>query len=108
MITIICIGDSITEGIGSSDFAKFSYPAQMQKILGENFKVINCGRNGATLMPPASGSDDQYRFQPQFKLALDSAKVDDFSSHPCRPFWVCPNCKTIRKKLRKRTMPIAT
>lgn len=75
MTTIICIGDSITEGIGSSAPEKFSYPAQMQKILGKNFDVINCGRNGATLMPPASGSNDQYRFQPQFRLALDSARA---------------------------------
>ncbi len=49
-ITVACVGDSITEGVGSSSAAKYSYPAQLQKLLGQGFKVVNCGKSGAYVM----------------------------------------------------------
>lgn len=48
---ILCIGDSNTYGLGSSDINKFSYPAQLQRILNEKihdkkFEVLNLGVPG--------------------------------------------------------------
>ena len=34
-ITIACVGDSITEGVGASNSSLYSYPAQLQKLLGD-------------------------------------------------------------------------
>lgn len=48
---ILCIGDSSTFGFGASDAERFSYPAQLQRILKEKetdrkFEVINLGIPG--------------------------------------------------------------
>lgn len=48
---ILCLGDSSTFGIGARNINKYSYPAQLQKILDEKhsdkrFKVINQGVPG--------------------------------------------------------------
>ncbi|PWM43885.1 MAG: hypothetical protein DBX47_06705 [Clostridiales bacterium] len=72
--TLICIGDSITEGVGSSNANIYSYVAQLGILLGSDYEVVNCGRNGATLMKPANGSDDQYKKQSQFNKAIETAK----------------------------------
>lgn len=40
---VVCIGDSITEGYGISDDPYGPYPAQLQKLLGPEFKVYNQG-----------------------------------------------------------------
>jgi acyl-CoA thioesterase I len=37
---VACVGDSITEACG--------YPAELQKLLGSGYEVINCGRSGTT------------------------------------------------------------
>lgn len=47
-IRVLCLGDSSTYGIAASDQQKFSYPAQLEKILsaktkGRRFTVINGG-----------------------------------------------------------------
>ncbi len=49
-ITVACVGDSITEGHSSSDRSKYSYPAQLQKLLGQGFKVVNCGKSASYVM----------------------------------------------------------
>jgi len=46
--SITCIGDSITEGVGSTDPSK-SYPAQLQELLGSKFRVNNLGSGCATM-----------------------------------------------------------
>ncbi|MCA5005301.1 GDSL-type esterase/lipase family protein [Sphingobacterium bovistauri] len=46
---IACIGDSVTEGYGISDSSQ-SYPAQLQKLLGTEFKIGNFGHSGSTLL----------------------------------------------------------
>ena len=50
-ITVACIGDSITEGIGVEETlrATQSYPAQLQALLGSDYEVLNYGKSGATL-----------------------------------------------------------
>lgn len=50
-VTVVCFGDSITEGNASSDPATKSYPAVLQVLLDEKhgpgaFRVINAGISG--------------------------------------------------------------
>lgn len=73
--TVICIGDSITEGIGSSDPGRFSYVSELALMLGEEYTVINRGRNGATLMPPPNGNVDDYMRLPHFRQAREDARA---------------------------------
>ena len=41
---IICWGDSITEGMAMTP--RETYPARLQELLGERFKVLNSGDGG--------------------------------------------------------------
>lgn len=47
LIKVACIGDSITNGhgLGTESF----YPTQLNKMLGEQYVVLNCGESGATM-----------------------------------------------------------
>ncbi|MGI6270315.1 MAG: GDSL-type esterase/lipase family protein [Candidatus Howiella sp.] len=47
-VKVACVGDSITEGVGSS--SGNSYPSQLQKLLGDAFEVKNFGVGGRTLL----------------------------------------------------------
>lgn len=49
-ITIACVGDSITYGHGANDRIEDSYPAKLQKLLGNKFNVLNFGVNGMTVL----------------------------------------------------------
>lgn len=46
---IACIGASITEGAGASNFYTESYPAQLQNALAGAYNVINFGNSGKTV-----------------------------------------------------------
>ncbi|HEX3020839.1 MAG TPA: GDSL-type esterase/lipase family protein [Lachnospiraceae bacterium] len=49
-INVACIGDSITYGSGVKDSRdKDSYPVQLNKMLGEDYQVLNYGASGRTL-----------------------------------------------------------
>jgi len=47
-IKVACVGDSITQGAGAAK--GMSYPAQLQELLGDAWKVGNFGVGGRTLM----------------------------------------------------------
>lgn len=49
-IKVACIGDSITFGARLKDRDTNSYPAQLQKLLGENYYVENFGVGSCTLI----------------------------------------------------------
>ncbi len=49
-VRVACVGDSITEGYGSSDPATKAYPAVLQTLLGDGYEVTNYGIGGSTLM----------------------------------------------------------
>jgi len=49
-IKVACIGNSITYGYGIQNREVNSYPAQLQKMLGQEWEVKNFGVNGATLL----------------------------------------------------------
>ncbi len=46
---IVCVGDSITQGVGSSFDIYCSYPTKLQANLGTEYDVINLGWSGATM-----------------------------------------------------------
>jgi alpha-L-fucosidase len=70
IIRIACIGNSITAGVGVSDPARFSYPAQLQHLLGPGWDVRNFGVSGRTLL---SRGDFPYRNEPEFSAAQSFA-----------------------------------
>jgi lysophospholipase L1-like esterase len=45
---VACVGDSITQGVGAAK--RESYPAQLQKLLGDDWQVLNFGVSGRTLL----------------------------------------------------------
>lgn len=47
---VACVGDSITFGSGVKNRSQNSYPAQLQKLLGDGFKVTNFGFSARTLL----------------------------------------------------------
>lgn len=49
-VRIACIGNSITDGYGIEMCSVNGYPAQLQRILGENYNVRNFGRSSRTLL----------------------------------------------------------
>lgn len=49
-VKVACIGDSVTFGFGISPRDSLSYPAQLQRMLGNEYLVKNFGKNGATLL----------------------------------------------------------
>lgn len=67
-IKIACIGDSITFGAGVKDRKKNCYPAQLQNLLGDTYRVTNFGVNGATLLKQG---DKPYWKLKQYKVAQD-------------------------------------
>jgi lysophospholipase L1-like esterase len=66
-LRVACLGDSITEGAGTSDRALESYPAQLAKLLGPGYEVHNFGVSGSTLL---DNGDKPYRQQIKFGAAL--------------------------------------
>lgn len=69
-IKVSCIGDSVTYGTGIEDRKTYSYPSQLQKMLGEGYAVENFGRPGATLL---NKGHRPYMQQPEFRAAMDFA-----------------------------------
>ena len=49
-IKVACIGNSVTYGYRLKDPSTESYPAQLQKMLGDKYEVNNYGHSGATLL----------------------------------------------------------
>jgi lysophospholipase L1-like esterase len=65
--TIVCIGDSITEGYPMK--GKRSYPARLYSLLHEQFNVLNLGVSGTT---GQLGRDHSYWMVPQWETALET------------------------------------
>ena len=67
-IKIAAIGNSVTYGAGIDQPSINSYPAQLQRLLGDNYEVGNFGRNGATLLK--KGHKPYYKTE-EFRKAID-------------------------------------
>lgn len=70
VIKVACIGDSVTYGTGIEDRENDSYPAQLQKMLGEEYIVGNFGKPGATLL---NKGHRPYTAQEEFRKAMEFA-----------------------------------
>ena len=66
-IKVACVGNSITYGTGIEDRGHFSYPVQLQKMLGDKYQVGNFGKPGATLL---NHGHRPYMKQQEYKQAM--------------------------------------
>ena len=66
---IACVGDNITKGEMSSDLNRYSYPAQLQTLLGDDYKVLNFGWSGATVN---AASGNSYFKKVQFRQSMEA------------------------------------
>ena len=55
-IKVACVGDSTTLGVGIPSPETNSYPAQIQKMLGEEIEVKNFGAKDATHIPDTTAA----------------------------------------------------
>lgn len=85
-IKVACIGDSITFGVGAKNRKTLSYPAQLQKILGEKYAVMNCGKSGIKMTNYLKGWQKRITdFQPDIvtiKLGTNDTKGRKFEPPP--------------------------
>ena len=66
-IKVACVGNSITYGARIENRGQHSYPAQLQRLLGENYEVQNFGRSATTLLKKG---DFPYVTTEEFKQSL--------------------------------------
>lgn len=69
-VKVACIGNSITFGYTLPDPSTDSYPAQLQRMLGEGYEVGNFGKSGATLL---NKGHRPYMRQVEFRKAMEFA-----------------------------------
>lgn len=67
---VACIGNSVTYGALVENREMNCYPAQLQKLLGEKYEVMNFGKSGATLL---NKGHRPYMKQDEYKSALNFA-----------------------------------
>lgn len=67
-IKVACVGDSITYGHGITGWAENNYPAQLQKLLGDDYHVANFGSSGACVNPEG---DQPYISREVYQNGLD-------------------------------------
>ena len=72
-IRVACIGDSMTEGVGTDDFSTQSYPAQLQTLLGREYVVGNFGVSCATMLRNGTdaGRPFGYIIHPAMRNVID-------------------------------------
>ena len=69
-VKVACTGNSITYGSGIDNRELNSYPAQLQRMLGDGYMVSNFGKPGATLL---NKGHRPYMQQDEFRQALKFA-----------------------------------
>lgn len=47
---VVCVGNSITAGYTLADASTQAWPAQLGKMLGSSYSVLNCGVSGTTML----------------------------------------------------------
>lgn len=67
---IICVGDSLTEGVGASS-ESYAYPALLEDMLNDKkkYEVYNLGRRSRTA---SKGGEASYWDDPYYQQALES------------------------------------
>ncbi|MCM1292521.1 MAG: cyclically-permuted mutarotase family protein [Bacteroides sp.] len=75
-VRVACVGNSITYGYTTSDPPTTSYPAQLQRILGDGYEVAGFARPGATLLRSGHRPfNEQPEYQPAVDYAADIAVI---------------------------------
>lgn len=74
--TVACIGDSITEGDGSTDWNYNSYPAVLGRLLWQDYVVINYGNCGKTMRNDLGAG---WRGTPQYQATRTFGKNFDLA-----------------------------
>lgn len=69
-IKVSCVGNSVTYGYLLPDRETNCYPAQLQRMLGEEYEVRNFGKSGSTLL---KRGHRPYMDQQEYKEALEFA-----------------------------------
>lgn len=69
-VKVACVGNSVTYGAGIENREVNAYPAQLQRMLGDGYEVVNFGKSGATLL---NKGHRPYCDQEEYKAALDFA-----------------------------------
>ena len=69
IIKVACVGDSITQGINSTDTVNMTYPAYIQEMLGYDYYVLNAGLSGYSIC-----SIDEYAYR-KSKQYLDAREL---------------------------------
>ena len=67
-IRVACIGNGLTYGTGINKRELNSYPAQLQRILGDNYLVRNFGVEGSTIY---KDDEKSFRKSAQYQASLD-------------------------------------
>jgi lysophospholipase L1-like esterase len=67
VVKVAAVGDSNTYGATQLPRDKYSYPAQLQEMLGPSFRVTNYGVSGTTAMVTGTSS---YSAQPAYDYSL--------------------------------------
>lgn len=67
-IRVACVGNSVTYGYGIAKRETMSYPVQLQRMLGNKYKVENFGHSGATLL---KRGHNPYSNLKEFEEAID-------------------------------------
>lgn len=84
VIKVACVGDSITQGINSTN-SNMTYPAFIQEMLGEGYYVLNAGMSGYSIV-----KTDEYAYWKTQQYADAKALVPDvvlfaLGTNDCNP-----------------------
>lgn len=73
IIKLACLGDSMTEGVGTDDFSRQSYPAVLQQLLGDKYRVGNFGVSCATMLKEGVDAEKPFGYSglPAMQRAID-------------------------------------
>ncbi len=75
IIKVACIGNSVTYGYKINDRDSNSYPAQLQRLLGNKYEIKNFGHSGATLLK--KGHNPYYKIK-EFSDAIQKGHAENF------------------------------
>lgn len=84
-LKVACVGDSITYGSCIEDRENYSYPAQLQNLLGQEYDVRNFGVSGTTLLHKGNYpyiSTEEYRKSLEFNPDIVLIKLGTNDSKP--------------------------
>lgn len=71
-VVIACVGDSITAGYKATNPSVYSYPAQLQKLLGNSYSVKNFGKSTAYVTNVTADSGIPYMTTSEYASSLKS------------------------------------